>query len=220
MSIEMMGNLTPYMQNAKAIQSQNPGNMDKTRETSSSRQAQQSKATGKSVMDMNDFLKLMAAQLQNQDMNNPISESEMMAQMAQMATVTAMTNMTDVAVTTYSASLVGKEVTLAQVDKEKEGITQLVGKVTGAGLYGGQQIIFVGGKSYSLSQIMAIGTLPDANEKAVWVDEKGEIISKPGKPVQPEKPEEADAGPGGEASGTGDAGSAGSETAGDQTENL
>lgn len=186
MSIEMMGNyLSPYIQGNQsgAAQARTSEGVEKT---AASQQKQQSKATGKNSLDMNDFLRLMAAQLQNQDMNNPISESEMMAQMAQMATVTAMTNMTDVAVTTYSASLVGKEVTLANLDGS-DGISQLVGKVTGAGLYGGQQIIFVGGKSYSLSQIMAIGTLPDADEKAVWVDEKGNVIQKgPGT----EKPEE------------------------------
>ncbi len=188
MALEMMGNyLSPYMQGS-----------NKTKEAegaSQTRQVQQSKATGKGALDMNDFLRLMAAQMQNQDMNNPMSESEMLAQMAQMATVTAMTNMTDVSLTTYSASLVGKEVTLAHIDKDKEGLSQLVGKVTGAGLYGGQQIIFVGGKSYSLSQIMAIGTLPDADEKAVFVDEKGNIIQKVQKPEEvkpdPQASEEA-----------------------------
>ena len=177
-----MGNhMGPYMQGT-----------NKTKETSTdyTKQVQQSKPTGRDTLDMNDFLRLMAAQMQNQDMNNPMSESEMLAQMAQMATVTAMTNMTDVAVTTYSASLVGKEVTLAHMDKDKESINQLVGKVTGAGLYGGQQIIFVGGKSYNISQIMAIGVLPDADEKAIWVDEKGNIIKEPTKPEEkPEGPE-------------------------------
>lgn len=163
MAIEMMGNYLTGMSQATGAK-------------------QITKSTGKDSLDMNDFLRLMAAQMQNQDMNNPMGESEMLAQMAQMATVTAMTNMTDVAVTTYSASLVGKEVTLASFDSKTNEVGQLVGKVTGAALYGGSQIIFVGGKSYSLSQIMAIGTLPDANEKATWVDEQGNIIAKPEKP--------------------------------------
>lgn len=142
---------------------------------------QTTKGNTKTSLDMDDFIQLMAAQMRNQDMNSPMNESEMMAQMAQMATVTAMNTFTDVAVTSYSASLVGKDVTLAEIDGDK--MNQLIGKVTGAGLYNGQQIIFVGGKSYSLGQIMAIGELPDS-ENAIRVDEKGNVISKP-KPVEP-----------------------------------
>lgn len=136
---------------------------------------QSSKANTKTTLELNDFIKLMAAQLRNQDMNSPLNESEMMAQMAQMATMQAMNTFTDVAVTTYSASLVGKEVTLAQVEGDE--VKQLIGKVTGAGLYNGKQIIFVGGKSYNLSQIMAVGELPDS-EKAIRVDEQGKEIPK------------------------------------------
>lgn len=136
---------------------------------------QSSKSNTKTTLELNDFIKLMAAQLRNQDMNSPLNESEMMAQMAQMATMQAMNTFTDVAVTTYSASLVGKEVTLAQVEGDE--VKQLIGKVTGAGLYNGKQIIFVGGKSYNLSQIMAVGELPDS-EKAIRVDEQGKEIKR------------------------------------------
>ena len=44
-----------------------------------------------SEMSMDDFWQLMAAQLQYQDMTNPMSNSEMMNQMTQMATMNAMT---------------------------------------------------------------------------------------------------------------------------------
>ena len=125
----------------------------KVSETQAIRQS--SKANTKTTLDMNDFIRLMAAQLRHQDMNNPLNESEMMAQMAQMATVQAMTNFADIAVTSYTASLVGKEVTLANIGENNE-VQQIIGKVTGAGLYNGKQIIFVGGKSYNLNQIMAI----------------------------------------------------------------
>lgn len=190
MAIEMMGNLTGYSAVTASTKT--------TRDTSTSEALRNdtnktlsSKTTGKQSLDMNDFLRLISAQMQNQDMNNPMSESEMLAQMAQMANITAMNTMTDVAVTTYSASLVGKDVTLAYSDNNNSSITQLIGKVTGAGLYAGEQIIFVGGKSYKLSQIMAIGELPDADGKAIRVDEKGEIISKPGTNT-PETPVDPD----------------------------
>lgn len=162
MAVELMGNY----------------GKDYTKVSEATKIKQSSKANTKTSLELNDFIRLMAAQLRNQDMNNPLNESEMMAQMAQMATVQAMTTFTDVAVTTYSASLVGKEVTLAHTEGEE--MKQLIGKVTGAGLYNGKQIIFVGGKSYNLSQIMAVGELPDS-ENAIRVDEKGNKISKGGK---------------------------------------
>lgn len=90
-----------------------------------------------SEMSMDDFWKLMAAQLQYQDMSNPMSNSEMMNQMTQMATMNAMTsvsnaianfavvtnNLAQVTLTSYSTGLIGKEVTVAKVDES--------GKVTG-----------------------------------------------------------------------------------------
>lgn len=118
-----------------------------------------------SVMDMDAFLKLLAAQLQNQDVMNPMGNNEFMEQMVQMATVTAMNTFTDISMQTYAASLVGKEITVAEVDKNNE-ITEIYGKVTGAGLYGGEQVVFINNdKSYYLSQIMAVGKLPPKKEE-------------------------------------------------------
>ncbi len=119
----------------------------------------------KTTLDSTDFLKLIAAQLQNQD--NPMSSSEMMQQLSQMSSIqtmtdlqAAITNMNDIAVTNYSASLVGKEVTVAVEDSEGK-LQTITGTVTGSGLYSGETIVFVDGKAYSLSQVMAIGKIPD-----------------------------------------------------------
>ena len=81
------------------------------------RKAQNStnKDAGKSL-DMDDFLLLMVAMFQNQDIDNAASTSDMMNQMVQMSVVQAVTNMNtmveDSTVLTYAASLVGKEVTI------------------------------------------------------------------------------------------------------------
>ena len=68
----------------------------------------------KNTLTVTSFIKLLAAQLANQDMTNPMSNSEMMGQMTQMAMVQSMGAMTDsmttsTAVTsqTYAAGLVG-----------------------------------------------------------------------------------------------------------------
>lgn len=118
---------------------------------------------------MDDFLTLMVAMFQNQDIDNTASTSEMMNQMVQMSVVQAITSIStlinDSTSLTYAASLVGKEVTIGQYKNGK--LEELVGTVTGTGTLNGQQVIFVGDDSYYLSDIMAIGRLPEIPEDAV-----------------------------------------------------
>lgn len=116
--------------------------------------------TSSNSLDIDDFYKLMAAQLQNQDVMNPADESDLMNQMMQIAVINAIDTFKDISTTSYAASLVGKDVTVAATNAD--GKTQEVyGTVTGTGLYSGEQIIFIDGKSYKLSSILAVGKLPD-----------------------------------------------------------
>ena len=121
----------------------------------------------KTTLDMTDFLKLFAAELQNQDPTSPMDNSEMLNQLAQMTSIQTMTdlqstivNMNDIAITNYSASLVGKEVTIAK-ENEDGKLETITGVVEGSGLYQGQTVVFVDGEAYTLSEIMAIGKIPE-----------------------------------------------------------
>lgn len=118
-------------------------------------------------LNFEDFLQLMVQQLQNQTMDNTADTGEMLNQMVQMSTVQmlssvkeSMQTMVDANMLTYSASLVGKEVTVGQYD-EKGNLTQVVGQVSGTGTYQGLPVIFVNGKQYFLYEIMAIGKIPE-----------------------------------------------------------
>lgn len=113
----------------------------------------------KLTLTMEDFLQLMIAQFQNQDIDNPASTSDMMNQLISMSTIQAMATMTDAATMSYAASLVGKTVTIGEYTSAS-GLKEIVGEVTGTGTYNGKQVIFVNGKSYALSSIMAVGELP------------------------------------------------------------
>ena len=124
----------------------------------------------KTTLSFTDMLGLMVAQFQNQTMDNQASTTDMMNQLVQMSSMQAMTEMstqikelTLANVMSYSASLVDKYVTLGVYDDEGE-LQEIYGKVEGAGTYDGQQVIFVGGKSYLLSSIMAVGKLPEKEE--------------------------------------------------------
>ncbi len=139
---------------------------------------QTSAVADNSQMSMDDFWQLLAAQLQYQDMTNPMSNSEMMSQMTQMATMNAMSqvsnavanfatvtnNLSQVTLTSYSTGLLGKEVTVATLDDDGKVIGEEKGVVTGVDLTGAQSV-YVNGKKYSLSQIMSVGEVPEEGEK-------------------------------------------------------
>ncbi len=120
----------------------------------------------KSTLDFTDMLSLMIAQFQNQTIDNQADTSDMMNQLVQMSSMQAMTEMTTqmgelttANILSYSASLVGKIVTVGVYD-DKGKLNEICGEVEAAGTYDGQQVIFIKGKSYYLSSIMAIGELP------------------------------------------------------------
>ncbi len=135
-------------------------------------------------MTTEDFMTLILAQFQNQDIMNPASTDDFLNQMIQMMTIQTMTNMNDISTISYAASLVGKEVTIGVMGKK--GMEEIVGVVTGTGMMNGQQVIIVNGKEYALNQILAIGRLPEKPDEPQ--------LPTPGNPdpnmgVDPENPE-------------------------------
>ena len=124
----------------------------------------------------------MVAQFQNQTMDNQASTTDMMNQLVQMSSMQAMTEMstqikelTLANVMSYSASLVGKTVTVGLYNEETKETEELVGVVQGTGTYNGQQVIYLdNGKGYFLSEIMAVGTLPPKTEGKPGEGEDGD----------------------------------------------
>lgn len=125
--------------------------------------AAQTQKTSSTSLSMTDFYELLAAQLKYQDMDNPADMSEMMNMMVQSQMIEAITNMAYTNTTSYAASLVGKEVTVADTDADGAYTGDVVGTVTGVVL-GDNPVVMVDGKSYSLSQIMAVGSVTTSEE--------------------------------------------------------
>ena len=130
---------------------------------------QTSAVADNSTMTMDDFWQLLAAQLQYQ---------EMMSQMTQMATMNTMNsvsnaisnfavvtnNLSQVTLTSYSTSLLGREVTVATLDNNGEVIGEKKGVITGIDLTGSQSV-YIDGAKYSLSQIMSVGEIPKKEDE-------------------------------------------------------
>ncbi len=123
----------------------------------------------KTQLDMTDFLTLMVKEMTSQSLDSAMDTADMLNQLVQMQMVQAMTNMTDASIMSYAASLVGKEVTVGQYDANGN-MQELVGVVTGTGVLGGKQVVFVGDKYYLLSEIMAVGRLPERPDAEVKPD--------------------------------------------------
>ena len=125
-------------------------------------------------LEMQDFMTLMVESLKNQTIDNQMELSDMMNQMVQMSVMTAITNINELITQStnlsYAASLVGKEVTVAQ--RVGTQVNHIKGTVPGTGVVNGQQAVFIGDQSYWMSDIMAVGRLP-GEEKADSVENGG-----------------------------------------------
>lgn len=135
-----------------------------------------SKKAGKDL-DTTDFLTLMCAMFQNQDIDNTASTTDMMNQMVQISVIQAITDISalinDTSVLTYASSLVGQTVTIGQYTGGE--LKETVGVVTGTGQLNGEQVIFIGDDVYKLSDVMAVGKLPEVKDP----EKPGEGTDKP-----------------------------------------
>ena len=117
-------------------------------------------------LDMTDYLMLMITSLQNQTIDDTMSMSDMMNQMSTMSMMQAITNLNDVLSETssmsYARSLLGEYVTVA-VGTGASAL-QYYGQITGISVLNGEPIIFIGNDMFYLSDIIAIGQLPSADE--------------------------------------------------------
>ncbi len=158
--------------------------------------------TSSNTLTMDDFYELLAAQLKYQDADNPMDSSEMMDQMVQMemmdatnSMVAAIQELTFSNLTSYATSLMGQEVTIAEVDPETgEYIGSIKGVVEGVSL-GSYPTVVVNGKQYSVTQVMGVGTVPELEGETDSEEGTGDtdtVVPEGGTDIEPEEviPEE------------------------------
>lgn len=107
------------------------------------------------ALDQNDFLKLLVTQIQYQDPLNPKSNTDMAAQMAQFTALQQTTDMSSSLSMLQANNLIGNQVTL-QLDSR----TRTIGIVEGVTMNNGKPQITVQGRTYDLSQIVAVAPPP------------------------------------------------------------
>lgn len=113
-------------------------------------QVSEAAAKKKNTISVEGFLELMVAQLKNQDFNNPVDDTQYMAQMAQFASLQATQDLSGFAQSSYAVTLVGKH-----VSAQKDG-NMLEGVVTGIQRDGKQFMIQIGSQYVSIDQITGV----------------------------------------------------------------
>ncbi|HZK02299.1 MAG TPA: flagellar hook capping FlgD N-terminal domain-containing protein [Anaerovoracaceae bacterium] len=113
------------------------------------------KTSGNNALGMDDFLKLIVAQLSNQDMFNTVDDTQFISQMAQFSMVQALSELSQASATAYSVSLIGKEATVAKSGQNGE-LNVHTGIVDSVALYNGEPQITIDGEKYALSSVMEV----------------------------------------------------------------
>ncbi len=102
-------------------------------------------AQPKSGLDMNQFLRLLAVQMENQNPLEPMNDRDFFAQMAQLGQVQGMEQINKSLGVSQAAALMGKEVTAVRpMTDTSSGLTEIViGKVVQLTVRNGEQYIGV-----------------------------------------------------------------------------
>lgn len=123
-----------------------------------------SSSSSGNTLSMDDFFKLLTAELQNQDAMDPVSNSEFISQMAQFSVLTQMKEMNNSVQLTYAASLVGKTVDVQSADSSGNK-TSASGVVDAINFENGVAYLQIGSKSYSISSVVSVKNSQEATEK-------------------------------------------------------
>lgn len=116
----------------------------------------------KKSVNVDQFLQLMIAQMQNQDPMNPMDDTQYVTQLAQFATMQQMQELAYYSRSNFIMSLVGKEVTVAR-PKVGGDIEKFTGPVQKISLVNNEYLIYVDGKTFGLNQIMEVHPPKDSN---------------------------------------------------------
>jgi flagellar hook assembly protein FlgD len=110
-----------------------------------------------STMSQSDFLKLLVAQMQNQNFTDPMDDTTMITQMAQFANMQEMQKMSNYMQAGYAMGLVGKTATASRyaVNGQQETATGVIDRVV---LNNNDYIFYIKGKGYKLSELSSIQT--------------------------------------------------------------
>lgn len=126
---------------------------------------------------VDNFLQLMIAQLKNQDFMNPMDDTQYVTQLAQFATMQQMQELAYYNKSNYVMSLIGNDVTVAKLGIGGE-VEKQTGPIEKISFYQDEYYIHVGGKAYTLNQLMEVNSksVSDQASDEIDVSDKAVVI--------------------------------------------
>lgn len=122
-----------------------------------------------SYMDFDSYLKVLAAQMSNQDFNDPMSDSEMLQQMSSYSMLEGIKNMTNQSNISYATNLVGKAVTVNDGNDYDTGIVESVVVVDS------KPYLVVNGSKYEVSTVSNVTSSDIYNLLSRLIDQEVNI---------------------------------------------
>lgn len=116
-------------------------------------------------MGMDEFFKLLVAQMTNQDMMNPEGNTEFIAQMAQFSALQGVKTVQENQMASYAVSYAGKDVTVAHINESTGKLETIKGTVERVTFYDGAPQVVVNGKTYPLHEIMEVNSEASAQKE-------------------------------------------------------
>ncbi|HRY47456.1 MAG TPA: flagellar hook capping FlgD N-terminal domain-containing protein [Candidatus Paceibacterota bacterium] len=110
------------------------------------------------TLGQDDFLKLLVAQMSNQDPMSPKNDTDFIAQMAQFSALEQSKSIQTDMSRLQATSLLGQQVELIQTDEEGEQ-TLIRGMVTAVQMEAGKPKIVVDGQSYELTTLQTVNLI-------------------------------------------------------------
>ena len=124
-------------------------------------QASADSASGpQQTLSQNDFLKLLVAQMENQDPLQPQSDTQMAAQMAQFTSLSQTSAMSSSLSAMQASSLIGATVTVQEPNSKNTATGVVQSVLLGTQSTDGTPQIVVNGIAYDLSQVLSVTPTP------------------------------------------------------------
>lgn len=127
--------------------------MDTARAAEASKYNMHQKGTRvpKKVLDKDDFLSLLVAQLKNQDPLEPQSNEEFLSTMAQFNSLETLASLDRSIQYSQAVAMTDRQVTVQEPNKEP-----VAGKVEKAGVVDGKVVVYIDGNKYSISDVIEV----------------------------------------------------------------
>lgn len=118
----------------------------------------------KSLSDYETFMKIMAAQLQNQDPTNPVKNTEYVSQLAQMKSLSQLQGLSNMVMTNSAYNLIGKSVTYQTTDAAGKSVSA-TGMAQAVVNKGNVPYLLVNGGLVNVSDVIMVAPAEDKTGK-------------------------------------------------------